>query len=84
MFNFRILNFQNCYATSRTSTNRLLLAVSQEYKDSGITKKKDVKETPAKMLPPTLSKHCMYTISIFAVRLKLLNTYCKIILLPFL
>ena len=47
------------------TTNRLLLAASEEYGDSGTTQKKDVKETPAKMLPSTLSKHCMCTISIF-------------------
>ena len=49
------------------ATNRLLLAVSEEYGDSGTTQKKDVKKTPAKMLPSTLSKHCMCTISIFVV-----------------
>ena len=27
--------------------------------------KKDVKKTPAKMLPPTLSKHCMCNMSNF-------------------
>ena len=43
------------------ATNRLLLAASEEYGDSGTTQKKDVKKTPAKMLPPTLSKHCMCT-----------------------
>ena len=47
------------------ATNRLLLAVLEEYGDSGTTQKKDVKKTPAKMLPSTLSKHCMCTISIF-------------------
>ena len=36
------------------ATNRLLLAVSDEYGDSGTTQKKDVMKTPAKMLPPTL------------------------------
>ena len=46
-------------------TNRPLLAASEEYGDSGTTQKKDVKKTPAKMLPSTLSKHCMCTISIF-------------------
>ena len=49
------------------ATNRLLL-VSEEYGDSGTTQKKDVKKTPAKMLPSTLSKHCMCTISIFVVQ----------------
>ena len=46
------------------ATNRLLLAASEEYGDSGTTQKKDVKKTPAKMLLSTLSKRCMYTISI--------------------
>ena len=32
----------------------------EEYEDSGTTQKKDVKKTPAKMLPST--KHCMCTI----------------------
>ena len=41
------------------ATNRLLLAVSEEYGDSGTTQKKDVKKTPAKMLLSTPSKHCM-------------------------
>ena len=36
------------------NTNRLLLAVLGEYEDSGTTEMKDVKETPAEMLPPTL------------------------------
>ena len=49
------------------ATNRLLLAASEEHGDSGTTQKKDVKKTPAKMLPSTLSKHCMCTISIFVV-----------------
>ena len=40
------------------ATNRLLLAVSEEHGDSGTIQKKDVKKTPAKMLPSTLSKHC--------------------------
>ena len=44
------------------ATNRLLLAASEEYGDSGTTQKKDVK-TPAKMLPSTLHKHCMCTIT---------------------
>ena len=44
-------------------TNRLLLAASEEYGDSGTTQKEDVKKTPAKMLPSTLSKCCMCTIS---------------------
>ena len=47
--------------------NRLLLAASEEYGDSGTTQKKDVKKTPAKMLLSTLSKHCICTINIFAV-----------------
>ena len=49
------------------ATNRLLLAASEEYGDSGTTQKKDVKKTPAKMLLSTLSKHCICTINIFAV-----------------
>ena len=49
------------------ATNRLLFAASEEYEDSGTTQKKDVEETLAKMLPSTLSKHCMCTISIFVV-----------------
>jgi len=49
------------------ATNRLLLAASEEYEDSGTTQKKDVKKIPGKMLPPTLSKHCMCTVSIFVV-----------------
>ena len=40
------------------ATNRLLLAALEEYEDSGTTQK-DVKKTPAKMLPSTLSEHCM-------------------------
>ena len=48
------------------ATNRLLLAASEEYGDSGTTQK-DVKKTPAKMLLSTLSKHCICTINIFAV-----------------
>ena len=47
------------------ATNRLLLAVSEEYGDSDTTQKKDVKKTPATMLPSTLSRHCMCTISFF-------------------
>ena len=54
------------------ATNRLLLAASEEYGDSGTTQKKDVKKTPAKMLLSTLSKHCMCTINIFVV-----NNYGK-------
>ena len=34
-----------------------LLSVSEECEDSGTTQKKDVKKTPAKMLPSTLRKH---------------------------
>ena len=37
--------------------NRLPLAASDEYGDSGTTQNKEVKKTPAKMLPSTLSKH---------------------------
>ena len=47
------------------ATNRQLLAASEEYGDSGATQKKDAKKTPAKMLPSTLSKYCMCTISFF-------------------
>jgi len=36
------------------ATNRLLLAASKEYGDSDTTQKKDVKKTPATMLPSTL------------------------------
>ena len=36
------------------ATNRLLLAASEECGDSGTTQKKDVKKTPATMLPSTL------------------------------
>ena len=43
------------------ATNRLLIAVLEEYEDSGTTQKKDVEKTPAKVLPSTLSKHCMCT-----------------------
>ena len=46
--------------------NRLLLAALEEYDHSRTTQKEDVK-TPAKMLPSTLCKHCMYTICIFVV-----------------
>ena len=49
------------------ATIRLLLAVSEEYGDSGTTQKKDVKKTPAKNLQSTPSKHYMCTISIFVV-----------------
>ena len=42
------------------ATNRLLLAVLEEYGDSGTAQKKDVKKAPVKMLPSTLSKHFMY------------------------
>ena len=35
------------------ATNRLLLAASEEYGDSGTTKK-DIKKTPATRLPSTL------------------------------
>ena len=45
------------------TTNRPLLSALEEYEDSGTTQKEDVK-TPAKMLPPALSKHCICTISI--------------------
>ena len=49
------------------ATNRLPLASLEEYEDSGTTQKEDAKKTPAKMLPSTLSKHCMCTICIFVV-----------------
>ena len=48
------------------ATNRLLLAASDKCEGLG-TIQKDVKKKPAKMLPPTLSKQCMCTISIFVV-----------------
>ena len=35
------------------ATNRLLLAVLEEYGDSGTAQKKDVKKAPVKMLPST-------------------------------
>ena len=38
------------------TTNRLLIAALEEYEDSGTRQKEDVKKTPAKMLPLTLSK----------------------------
>ena len=41
------------------ATNRLLLSALEEYEDSGATQKEDVKKTAAKMLPSTLSKHCI-------------------------
>ena len=41
------------------ATNRLLLSALEEYEDSGTTQKEDVKKTAAKMLPSTLSKHCI-------------------------
>ena len=41
------------------ATNRLLIAVLEEYDDSGTTQKEVVKKTPAKMLPSTVSEHCM-------------------------
>ena len=49
-------------------TNRLLLAVSEEYGDLGTTQKKNVKTTPAKMLPSTLSKRCMCTLKHFCCK----------------
>ena len=49
------------------ATNRLLLAMSEEYGDSGTTQKKDVKKTPAKMLPSTLSKQHVYNKLFFVV-----------------
>ena len=36
------------------ATNRLLLAVLEEYEALGTTLKKDVKKTPPKMLPSTV------------------------------
>ena len=48
-------------------TNRLLLAASEGYGDSGTTQKEEDKKTPAKTLPSTLSKHYMCTISNFVV-----------------
>ena len=49
------------------ATNRLLLAALEECEDSRTTQKEDVKKTPAKITPSTLSKHCMHTICIFVV-----------------
>ena len=49
------------------TTTRLLIDALEEYEDSGTIQKEDVKKTPAKMLPSTLSKHCMCTICIFVV-----------------
>ena len=46
------------------ATNRLLLV---GFEDSGTTQEKDFKKTPAKMLLPTLSKHCTCNISSFVV-----------------
>ena len=54
------------------ATNRLLIAVLEEYEDSGTTQE-DVKKTTAKMLPST--KHCMCTICIVVV-----NDYNKLML----
>ena len=48
------------------TTTRLLSTALKENEDSGATQKEDVK-TPAKMLPSTLSKHCMCTIRIVVV-----------------
>ena len=45
------------------ATNRLLIAVLEEYEDSATTQKEDVKKTPGKNLPST--KHCMCTIMHF-------------------
>ena len=49
------------------ASNKLLIAALEEYEDLGTTQKKDVRNTPAKMLPSTLSKHCMCNIHIFVV-----------------
>ena len=49
------------------TTTRLLITVLEKYEDLGATQKEDVKKTPAKMLPSTLSEHCMCTICIFVV-----------------
>ena len=49
------------------TTTRLLITALEEYEDFGATQKKDVKKTPAKMLPSTLNKHCVCTICIFVV-----------------
>ena len=53
--------------------NRLLLAESEEYGDSGPTQKKDVKKTLATMLPSILSRHCICTISLIF----LINNHVK-------
>ena len=64
------------------ATNRVLLAASEEYEDSGTTRKKDVKKSQAKMLTPTLSKHCIAFLlqMIMANSLKFeklnINCYC--------
>ena len=39
------------------ATNRLILAMWEEYEDSGTTQKEDAKKTPAKMFQPTLNIH---------------------------
>ena len=49
------------------ATNRLLIAVLEEYENSGTTQKENVKKTPAKMLPSTLSELCMLTCTIIFV-----------------
>ena len=54
------------------ATNRLLIAVLEEYEDSSTTQKENVKKTPAKMLPST--KHCMCPICIVVV-----NDYNRLI-----
>ena len=41
------------------ATNRWLIAVLEEYENSRTTQKENVKKTPAKMLPLTLSELCM-------------------------
>ena len=49
------------------TTTRLLIAALAEYENSGTTQKDGVKKTSARMLPSTLSRHCMCTICIFVV-----------------
>ena len=61
-FDYQVLHVQN----------RLLLAALEEPEDSGTTQKRDIKKTPAKMLPSILSEYGMCTIPIFVC-----NEHCK-------
>ena len=61
------------------NTNRLLLAVLDEYEDWGTTQMKHVKETPAEMLPPTLSNRLTfeYVLTFLQVRkLSRISRFC--------